>query len=69
MAEPTKNGSSAAAAHSSEHPEAARIGCGLLGRFPVVSLLSFALVGIGIGVGLSYWEPDEGKAEDKEIVL
>ena len=42
-------------------------GCGILGRYPVLSVLSFALVGIAMGVGLSYWEPDD--PEDKDVTL
>eukprot|EP00538_Stauroneis_constricta_P000807 CAMPEP_0119572294 /NCGR_PEP_ID=MMETSP1352-20130426/44547_1 /TAXON_ID=265584 /ORGANISM="Stauroneis constricta, Strain CCMP1120" /LENGTH=540 /DNA_ID=CAMNT_0007621979 /DNA_START=208 /DNA_END=1830 /DNA_ORIENTATION=+ len=42
-------------------------GCGILGRYPVLSVLIFASAGIGLGVGLSYWEPDD--PEDKDIAL
>ena len=42
-------------------------GCGILGRYPVLSVLIFALVGIGMGVGLSYWEPDD--PDDKKTAL
>jgi hypothetical protein len=42
-------------------------GCGILGRYPVVSVLLFAAVGIGCGVGLSFWEPDD--PETKGILL
>jgi hypothetical protein len=45
-------------------------GCGILGRYPVVSVLAFAIVGIGIGVGLSFWDPDDSdEAEKKYITL
>eukprot|EP00548_Thalassiothrix_antarctica_P001578 CAMPEP_0194132498 /NCGR_PEP_ID=MMETSP0152-20130528/2953_1 /TAXON_ID=1049557 /ORGANISM="Thalassiothrix antarctica, Strain L6-D1" /LENGTH=537 /DNA_ID=CAMNT_0038827567 /DNA_START=45 /DNA_END=1658 /DNA_ORIENTATION=- len=42
------------------------IGCGILGKYPVLSVLLFALVGIGIGVGLSFWKVED---ESKNITL
>ena len=42
-------------------------GCGILGRYPVLSVLIFAAVGISIGVGLSYWEPEDEDKKDKTI--
>mmetsp|Transcript_58887 Transcript_58887/g.65876 ORF Transcript_58887/g.65876 Transcript_58887/m.65876 type:complete len:615 (+) Transcript_58887:43-1887(+) len=33
------------------------LGCGILGRYPILSLLCFVLVGVCIGIGLSYWRP------------
>lgn len=39
-------------------------GCSILCRYPVVSVLAFALVGICIGVGLSFWEPADMDAKD-----
>ena len=45
-------------------------GCGILGRNPVIAVLSFAIVGICAGVGLSYWEPeDSDEAENKKMTL
>ena len=32
-------------------------GCGILGRYPVLSVLGFAAVGIAIGLGLSFVSP------------
>ncbi len=43
------------------------IGCGILGRYPILSVVSFAAVGIGLGIGLSSWEPEN--AETKENLL
>jgi Na+/H+-dicarboxylate symporter len=34
-------------------------GCGILGRYPVLSVLLFAAAGIGVGVALANWEPDD----------
>ena len=42
-------------------------GCGILGRYPVISILAFAAVGIGIGLGLSTWDPED--PEDKDTAL
>lgn len=38
--------------------------CGILGRFPILSILFFAILGIGIGVGLSFWEPEDMNTKD-----
>ena len=47
--------------------ELASTGCGILGKFPVLSVLLFAAVGIGAGIGLSYWEPEN--MENKDVLL
>ncbi len=47
--------------------EKSGMGCGVLGRYPILSVVSFAAVGIGIGIGLSSWEPEN--AETKENLL
>jgi Na+/H+-dicarboxylate symporter len=41
-------------------------GCGILGRYPLLSVLLFAAVGIGLGMGLSVWE-DDGDSKEKVI--
>jgi Na+/H+-dicarboxylate symporter len=51
-----------------EDEEVTPAGCGILGRYPVLSVLAFAAVGIGTGVGLSYWSPDDDD-DSKEKVL
>lgn len=43
------------------------VGCGILGRHPVMAVMGFAAVGIGLGVGLSYWEPDDMETKDKVL--
>ena len=47
-----------------DHPST---GCGILARYPVLSVLGFAAIGISIGLGLSFWEPDD--AEDKAVAI
>jgi len=42
-------------------------GCGILGRNPLLAVLVFASSGIALGVGLSFWEPED--AETKANVL
>lgn len=42
-------------------------GCGILGRYPVSSVLAFALAGVAVGIGLSTWDPED--PEDKETTV
>ena len=42
-------------------------GFGILGRYPVLSVLGFAAAGIGLGVGLSSWEPDDPDRKTKTL--
>jgi L-cystine uptake protein TcyP (sodium:dicarboxylate symporter family) len=42
-------------------------GCGILARYPVLSVLLFAGVGVAVGVGLSFWEPDDMEKKDKTL--
>ncbi|CAB9498456.1 Putative sodium-dependent excitatory amino acid transporter glt [Seminavis robusta] len=42
-------------------------GCGILGRYPVMSVLAFALAGVLVGIGLSTWEPED--PEDKATAV
>lgn len=45
-------------------------GCGIFGKYPLVSLLIFAVCGIALGVGLSYWRPeDNDEARLKKEVM
>jgi hypothetical protein len=43
------------------------LGCGIFGRYPIASLLIFVAVGTGVGVGLSFWTPDDPNT--KKVVL
>ncbi len=46
------------------------LGCGILGRFPVISIVAFAAAGIATGVGLSMWMPDtEAQLSQKQTAL
>jgi Na+/H+-dicarboxylate symporter len=42
-------------------------GCGILGRYPVLSVLLFAGVGVSVGIGLSFWEPDDEEKKEKTL--
>jgi len=42
-------------------------GCGILARYPVLSVLLFAGVGIAVGIGLSFWEPDDMQTKDTTL--
>lgn len=54
--------------HIHEEVEASSTGCGLMGRNPLLAVVSFALLGVGVGIGLSFWEPDEGD-DSKDIAI
>eukprot|EP00980_Cylindrotheca_fusiformis_P023443 scaffold10489_cov67-Cylindrotheca_fusiformis.AAC.3 len=47
-----------------EETHVPRSGCGFLGRYPVVSILTFAVAGIAIGAFLCVWDPSN--PNDKE---
>jgi solute carrier family 1 (neutral amino acid transporter) protein 5 len=47
-----------------EDAEASR-GCGIMGRHPVLSVIFFAALGLGMGLGFSFWEPDDPETKDK----
>lgn len=49
-----------------EH-EIPQAGCGILGRYPILSVLFFAITGLALGIGLSYWEPED--STDKETAV
>jgi len=47
-----------------------QMGCGILGRYPIISILVFAAVGIICGVGLSFWIPkSESEQSGKDATL
>jgi len=50
-----------------EEDEATPQGCGILGRYPVVSVLLFASIGIAAGVGLSFWNPEDESTKDTAL--
>jgi hypothetical protein len=46
------------------------LGCGVLGRYPIISLITFVLTGILLGIGISYWRPtDEDGQNSKAVAL
>jgi len=50
-----------------EQVQAPSTGCGILARYPVISVLAFAAVGVSLGLGLSFWEPED--PQDKKTAL
>jgi Na+/H+-dicarboxylate symporter len=44
---------------------AGKPGCGILGRYPVISVIFFAALGLGMGLGLSFWEPEDPDTKAK----
>jgi len=55
------------AMHAPDHVEEEKTGCGPMKNYPLLSVVCFAAVGLGIGIGLSFWEPDN--ADTKETTL
>ena len=41
--------------------------CELQEKFPIASVLGGAVIGILLGIGLSYWQPDDSSARDVVI--
>jgi Na+/H+-dicarboxylate symporter len=50
-----------------EEPEMPPAGCGIFGRYPVLSVLLFAAAGIGLGVGLANWEPADADKKSNTL--
>jgi len=44
-------------------------GCGIFGRYPLTSLAVFAILGLIVGIGLSFWDPDTASAQDSKDIL
>lgn len=44
------------------------LGCGILGRYPIISLLCFVVAGAALGVGLSYWRPEDAQGINNKAV-
>jgi Na+/H+-dicarboxylate symporter len=43
--------------------------CALTQNHPILTILIFALIGVGVGVGLSFWELDDPNDDTKKITL
>lgn len=44
-----------------------QLGCGVFGRYPIISLLSFVAIGVAVGVGLSYWQPTDPSSKETTL--
>jgi Na+/H+-dicarboxylate symporter len=53
--------------HASDEPTTRGGCCAFLHNYPITAILVFATLGLGLGVGLSYWEPDD--VEEKKIAI
>jgi len=42
--------------------------CGMMDRHPIAFILTAAAIGIGMGIGLSYWTPDDQQAKETAIL-
>lgn len=52
-----------------EKQQKSKFGCGIMRRYPIISLLLFVFSGIGVGIALSMWNPDESDSTSKEVAL
>jgi Na+/H+-dicarboxylate symporter len=41
--------------------------CGLLGRYPLLSVVGFAVLGSAVGVAISFWEPDNATTKTQLV--
>jgi hypothetical protein len=46
-----------------EEEVTASAGCGILGRYPLISVISFAALGLAVGIGLSFWQTEDDSKE------
>jgi hypothetical protein len=42
-------------------------GCGPLARYPILSVVGFAAVGIALGIGIGSWEPDDAETKTNAL--
>lgn len=50
-----------------EEQVVASTGCGCMGRYPLMTVIAAATLGLAVGIGLSFWDDDEGDAKEKTI--
>ena len=43
--------------------------CAVTQNHPILTILIFAIIGVGVGVGLSFWELDDPNDDTKKITL
>jgi L-cystine uptake protein TcyP (sodium:dicarboxylate symporter family) len=43
--------------------------CAITRKYQILTILFFALLGVGLGVGLSFWEPADADSDTKKITL
>jgi len=56
-----------AAMHAPDHVEEEKTGCGPMKNYPLLSVVCFAALGLCIGIGLSFWEPDNADSKEKAL--
>lgn len=49
--------------NTNEGTASPKTGCGVLGRYPVISVVTFAAIGLVTGIGLSFWDPEDGSSD------
>eukprot|EP00934_Nitzschia_sp_Nitz4_P003034 Nitzschia sp. Nitz4//scaffold153_size53422//1754//3313//NITZ4_006756-RA/size53422-processed-gene-0.10-mRNA-1//1//CDS//3329537247//3024//frame0 len=53
--------------NESETHQPTSLGCGVLGRHPIMAVVGFAAIGVAVGIGLSSWSPDD--SDIKDVIL
>ena len=43
--------------------------CAFTQKYQILTILFFAIIGVGLGVGLSFWELDDANDDTKKITL
>lgn len=61
------NNDASASSSTMSDGQNAKLGCGPFAKFPILTIVSFAVIGIGTGYGLSVWDPSNAQAK-KDVV-